>query len=77
MKVFSAVALFAIFALASAKTGPKVTDHVYFDVTIGGEKAGRIVFGLFGNTVPRTAENFKLLATHKKGFGYRNSIFHR
>ena len=35
---------------------------MYFDITIGGEEAGRIEIGLFGNTVPKTAENFKQLA---------------
>ena len=42
-----------------------VTKKVFFDVTIGGEKAGRIVIALFGGTVPKTAENFYELATHK------------
>lgn len=32
--------------------------QVYFDIEIGGEPAGRIVMGLFGDVVPRTAENF-------------------
>ena len=42
-----------------------VTKKVFFDVEIGGEKAGRVVIGLFGNTVPKTARNFYSLATHE------------
>jgi len=60
-----------------AKKGPVVTDKVWFDITIGDEKIGRIEIGLFGKTVPKTVKNFYTLAAGTEGFGYKNSIFHR
>lgn len=33
----------------------------FFDVEVDGERAGRIVFELFADVVPVTAENFRCL----------------
>ncbi|MCX5386926.1 peptidylprolyl isomerase [Streptomyces sp. NBC_00083] len=52
-------------------------QNVYFDITIGGEKAGRIVFRLFDDVVPETARNFRELSTGQNGYGYAGSSFHR
>lgn len=44
---------------------------------IGDQDAGKIVIGLFGKTVPKTAENFYQLAQKPQGEGYKGSKFHR
>lgn len=57
----------------------------FFDVTIGGLPAGRIVFELQPELAPKTCENFRALCTGEKGIGqktgkalhYKGIVFHR
>merc|ERR1712019_312665 len=64
----------------SAMANPKV----FFDMTIGGNPAGRIVMELKADVAPKTAENFRCLCTGEKGAGksgkplhFKGSKFHR
>ncbi|MFF5897824.1 peptidylprolyl isomerase [Streptomyces argenteolus] len=54
-----------------------MTIKAYFDISIDDQPAGRIVFNLFDDVTPKTAENFRALATGEHGFGYAGSPFHR
>ena len=70
-----------------------VTERCYMDIKIGGEDAGRIVFGLYGKVCPKTCFNFRALCTgettaeegkHKRTITaglstltYKGSTFHR
>ena len=59
-------------------------SRVFFDIEIDRERAGRIVFELFDDVVPRTCENFRMLCTGERGVGssgrplhYKGCRFHR
>lgn len=53
------------------------SSQVFLDIKIGNKQAGRITIDLRPDVVPKTAENFRCLCTHEKGFGFKGSTFHR
>ncbi|KAI0660133.1 cyclophilin-like domain-containing protein [Cubamyces menziesii] len=61
----------------SASAAATPMSNVFFDIAIDSKPSGRIVFKLFDDIVPRTAKNFRELATGQHGFGYAGSTFHR
>ena len=80
MRIFSLLSL-ATAAYAAIDT---VTQKVYFDIEIDGQPEGRIVMGMFGDTVPKTTKNFATLCDGSAGTGnagkplhFKGSKFHR
>lgn len=63
---------------------PATRPRTFFDLKFG-LSSGRIVFELYSDVVPKTAENFRSLCTGEKGIGrstekalwYKNVIVHR
>jgi len=62
----------------------KITSVCVFKVNIGDEEAGEIHLGLYGEEVPKTAENFRALCTGENGVSatgarlwFQGSKFHR
>ncbi|RLN87379.1 hypothetical protein BBJ28_00001445 [Nothophytophthora sp. Chile5] len=64
--------------------GKTKETRVFFDVSIGGSRAGRVVFKLYAD-LPKTTENFRSLCTGERGLGratgkplhYKKVPFHR
>ncbi|KAJ8784486.1 hypothetical protein J1605_008138 [Eschrichtius robustus] len=50
--------------------------QVYMDIKTENKPAGCIQMLLGSGVVPMTAENFRCLCTHEKGFGFKGSSFH-
>lgn len=62
-----------------------VRSRVFMDISIGGLPSGRLVFELFNDIAPKTAENFRALCAGDMGVGkntgkpltYKGMVFHR
>ena len=77
-----AVTSAAAAAAPAPTSGPN--PRVFFDIQVNGNAAGRVVFELFKDVTPITAENFRALCTGEKGIGqkgkplwYKGCKFHR
>lgn len=87
--LLAAILLFFAFSLnlqflQRVEEEPEITHRVFLDVDMDNQRLGRILIGLFGKVVPKTAENFRALCTGEKGKGingkplhYKNTPFHR
>ena len=69
---------------ATGKPLTAITSRVFFDISIDGHEAGRVVVGLYGNAVPKTVLNFESLARGDRtggvggrGLSYEGSVMHR
>ena len=84
MKVFALITAFLAATVLADEPLATVTEKVFFDITVDGEAVGRIVFGMFGDVVPKTVKNFSTLADGSAGIGnsgkplhFKGSKFHR
>ncbi|KAL0214500.1 hypothetical protein P9112_006684 [Eukaryota sp. TZLM1-RC] len=74
---FVFVTILLVASAEQKRKGPKITEKVYFDVEQDGTPLGRIVFGMYGKSVPKTVKNFVELAKGTEFGGYKGSTFHR
>ncbi|KAG6811208.1 hypothetical protein H0H92_008570 [Tricholoma furcatifolium] len=62
-----------------------VRPRTFFDFTVDNKSLGRVIFELYNDTAPKTAENFRALCTGERGVSpssqhplyYKNSTIHR
>lgn len=54
---------------------PTNNPRFFFDIAMDGKRLGRAIIEVQASLAPKMAENFHLLATAEKGFGYRGCQF--
>ena len=73
--------LVLVICLAYSCNGQAQRPIVGFDIAIDGQPAGQVIFELFSDITPDTAENFRQLCigdiNGRPGAGYKGSKFHR
>jgi len=52
------ILLLSIVSIANTMPLAPITEKAFFNVEIDGTVVGKIVFGLYGETVPKTVKNF-------------------
>jgi peptidylprolyl isomerase len=81
--IFGKTSLYDDKPLVEVPGASEDNPKVFFDITIGGEPAGRIVMLLYADTTPKTCRNFLQLCTGEAGtkdgvkLHYKGSSFHR
>lgn len=66
----------AVASLVAADVS-QTSPVVFMEFSINGGASQRVTYKLYNDQVPLTAENFRQLCTHEKGFGYRGNRIHR
>ena len=49
-----------------ADADASVTHRTFFELAVGDKPLGKVVFGLFGNALPKTVENFRAVCVGDK-----------
>ena len=47
----------------------------YFDINLGGKPLGRVIFSLYSDLVPKTAENFRKYEFCGVHLGFSDALF--
>merc|ERR1711972_1261684 len=76
-RFFSKLKMLRIANITRMAMSSKANPIVFFDTQIGNKEAGRIIFELNADVVPKTAENFRQLCLGHDVGSFKGSIFHR